>query len=229
MMTIFSRAGRLPVWWMVAICALAGLARGAVLSVEEFTLDDAGWTGGSAGTVVHNPGGGNTGGAIEMTLDPDGMPLDAYFTADVSASDGAFAGDYLTAGAGTIYFDFYAVNVAPSALFLLLSDDVNTFMYGLVIPASGDWTTCGVQLSYTAGWDGMGAAAFATALQNVTSISFGIFTSGDDPQTYRLDNIELSADSFALPSSSAIPEPSTITLLSGVLILALSRRFFQGG
>ncbi len=216
--------------WIVSafLLLLVTRAPAAVLYVETFASDDAGWTGPNFDTFGHDPAVGLPPGSIYGTLDAPSefFPTIASFRADSLSSivggGAAFTGNYYAAGATGIKFDFLAVDVIPSTLALVIHGAGYTFTYGLAVPGSiGSWVNYGIPITFV-GWVGGTASEFSSAIQNVQYVEVRMASSGSSMQTYHLDNFELSGELDLLPS---IPEPATGLLYLGVILLAaLGRR-----
>lgn len=218
---------KLNMWYAAAIIGMAPLAQSAILLTDTFDVDAENWGDRDAGemTVTYNGGVGNTPGAMQGAFASQGSPL---------AETDAFR---LTSGLGDLTqsdtytltafsFDFYAVNILPSDLIFRFGDGVNTFFRGVTLNAVTSWQTFSLSLASVSGWFGGDQTAFDNALSSVSFVEVQVSRAGTGAQNYYMDNFQLTGELAGGPS--AVPEPSTISLLLLVLALLLSLRRFRG-
>ena len=193
---------------------------GAILYLEDFDPDANGWVDRDAGnmTVSHNAGNYMV-GAFGASF----LPQSDAFRID-SGTD--FIGDYVTPGLTQVRFDFYAVNVLPSDLFIRIIDGGNIFSYQFNPMNIGGWETFTVNLAWSFGWLGPSEAAFNAALGSVDAIEVQITRNTSVAQSYYLDNVETLDTDIGDPGgpSSAIPEPGTLSLFVSVAVAILALR-----
>ena len=201
----------------------AAVCPGAILYLEDFDPDNNGWVDRDAGemTVSHDAGNLWMVGAFGATFLPQ---TDAFRIA--SGTD--FLGDYITPGLTQLRFDFYAVNVLPSDLFIRIIDGANIFSFQFNPLTVGSWETFTVNLAWSYGWLGPSEAAFNAALASVDMIDIQVSRSGSGAQSYYLDNVQTLDTDIGDPGGpdSAIPEPTTISLFMvvGALMMYARRR-----
>lgn len=204
------------------LLAGAAVCPGAMLYLEDFDPDAGGWVDRDAGdmTVSHNAGNYMV-GAFGATFLPQ---ADAFRI----ASGSNFLGDYVTPGLTQLRFDFYAVNVLPSDLFIRIIDGANIFSFQFNPINVGSWETFTVDLAWSYGWLGLSEAAFNTALTSVDMIDIQVSRSGTGAQSYYLDNVQTLDTDIGDPGApdSAIPEPTTVSLFMvvGALMVFARRR-----
>lgn len=194
-------------------------ARGAILYLEDFAIDESGWVERDSGemTVSHNAGGG---GRLQGSFGTSFLPMSDAFRI---ATGSNFLGDYTT---GTIdhpltqiSFDLVAVNTLPADLFIRIIDGANTFTYQFNPINMTD--TYVVNLAWSFGWNGLSEAAFNAALMSVDAVEIQLARSGSGAQTYYLDNVQTLNNDIG-GGESVIPEPTTVSMF----ILAMG--FFVG-
>jgi len=233
-------------WWGKALLPVitamilgVGLSvNAAVLELEQFDTDAAGWgdRDGAEMAVSYNGGFGNAAGSMQGTFADQGdAPVpetDAF-----RLTSGPFMGD-LTLGSTydptAFIFDFYSAHVLPSDLIIRIGDGVNTFFRGLtsLVPGVGGWGSVSASLSF-AGWFGGSQAQFDAVLESVSFIELQITRSGAGEQTYYFDNFSYHAEEADENGGgngggpSAVPEPSTINLLILVGMFAIGLRRYH--
>ena len=116
--------------------------------------------------------------------------------ADVNASGGAFASDYLSAGITNVTFKVYCGSHQPADLRLYFcSKSGNWWYYPLNKPNIGQWADYSVPLEYWAGWklgDGASSKKFKRDLKNVEWIGIVLQrNSSTAKQVYGVDNFVL--------------------------------------
>ncbi|MFO7871956.1 MAG: hypothetical protein R6V03_11075 [Kiritimatiellia bacterium] len=124
--------------------------------------------------------------------------------ADPGVSDGAFAGDYDSAGAAGVMFDVMGTGELPQNAILYIKTSNGHKWYNKRIQVSAEaeiWTQNGISLDRSAGWIGVGDintdAIWQDDLQFVKSISLRFAQRGTAEQSYSVDNFRLAgAGSF---------------------------------
>ncbi len=209
------------IWVVAAIAGLALQAQGAILLTDTFDANAENWGDRDVGemTVAHSGVVGSPAGSMEGSFALQGSPLaetDA-FRLTAGLGDLTQGGTYdLTAFA----FDFYAVNVLPSDLIFRFGDGTSTFFRGVTLNSVTAWQTFSLSLASVSGWFGGDQTAFDNALSSVTFVEIQVSRQGIDAQTFYMDNFELTGElAGAVGGPSAIPEPSTISLL--LLVVAM--------
>jgi hypothetical protein len=198
---------------------------GAILYLEDFNSGIAGWVDRDAGEMVVSH---NAGNYLQGSFGATFLPQTDAFRANSGSSGGAFTGDYVTPGITQIRFDFYAVNVLPSDLFIRIIDGANIFSYQFNPINVGSWETFTVNLAWSYGWLGLSEAAFNAALASVDMVDIQVSRSGSGAQSYYLDNVQTLDTDIGDPGGpdSAIPEPTTVSLFMvvGALLFYARRR-----
>jgi hypothetical protein len=215
--------------WILCLAAtlrVTSSVDAAVLYVEDFDPNIAGWTGRDGEmTVSHDAVNYWVAGSFAASF----LPQDDAFRIDTGTD---FLGNYTSGSANhpltQISFDFYAANVLPSDLFMRIIDGVNTFSYQFT-PLNGalmNWKTFTVNLDWSYGWSGLSEAAFNAALTSVDKLEIQIARRGTGAQTFYLDNVRtLNTDIGGGEPGDAVPEPSIfgLILIAAFLIGALRR------
>lgn len=203
----------IPMWF--------GIARGAILYLEDFDPDASGWVDRDAGemTVSHD----SVNDWLVGSFGPSFLPMTDAFRIDTGLN---FLGDYVTPGLTQISFDLVAVNVLPSDLFIRIIDGANIFSYQFNPINMSD--TYVVNLAWSFGWSGISEAAFNAALASVDALEIQITRNTSVGQTYYLDNVQtLDSDiGGGGGGSSVIPEPATVSLFIVALALLVGIRRF---
>ncbi len=193
-------------------------ANAAILTTEDFTTDPGNVTDRDGNmTVAHNGSGYMTG-----TFASQAFPSPETDAFNITIPD--FMGDYSGNGLTQIAFDFFAVNVVPSDLFIRLIDGSNVFSYQFTTLALGA-NSFTVDLVYSFGWTGLNSGAFATALTSIDAIEIEMTRSGTGAQEYRLDNLQtLNTPLGGGGGPSAVPEPNTLSFIALVVAGGLAWR-----
>ncbi|NJR42109.1 MAG: PEP-CTERM sorting domain-containing protein [Akkermansiaceae bacterium] len=182
-----------------------------------------------------------SGGAVNFNVAMGGGPflrgyqLDAAYVVR-NASDGAFEGNTITAGAKSVQFDFAldsdSLGTAENPMLVLFMGGVgagglnNYWEYRVTPPAvSSGFTTVVAGLTDSTGWvQTLGTGSFAEATQNVQSwaIQYRRFQPGGPNSGFSASG---RVDNFAL--STAVPEPSASLLMGlfgGLILWRRTRR-----
>ncbi len=151
------------------------------------------------------------GGSLQGSFTEQPFPFAeaGAFRADVTASGGAYVGDFWLDLSGFYgwQFDFYADTVLPSSLSARFFDGVNTYQANLMdqVSAVGSWTTIttpGFEFGLDH-WIGPGGiTGFSNALANVVWVEVRIERNDVDSQTFYLDEFQ-----------QVVPEPASVTLM----------------
>ncbi|MEZ0254834.1 MAG: PEP-CTERM sorting domain-containing protein [Chthoniobacter sp.] len=202
------------------------VAGAAVIFSEPFTLGASNWTNNGSTPVTWTANGGPLGvgdGFITATaLSPGNNSVVIRATASNSASGGAFTGNWISEGVATFSIDImqdsgsimnFGLRFASSAGFPAGN------ALSLSVP-SGTWTHFDIPISST-----------SSALSYPEGGDFnGIFSSIGNvqlfiPGTTTPADVHVSVDNATI-SGAAVPEPTTLSLLSvaGVCGLSMSRR-----
>lgn len=209
---------------------LPGISSAAIVYTEDFNSGTAGWTSLDGFMTV------SASGSQELQGDWGASPfppiVDAFSITSANDTGGNFTGDLTGAGVTQISFDFKAVNVLPSDLFIRIIDGANTFFYQFNVPvAVNNWETFIVDLawSYGAGWSGPSEAAFNTALTSVDRIDIQFTRGGQDAETYLVDNVTTYDTVLGDPGApGVVPEPAVISMfISALFVLVAGRRRIQ--
>ncbi len=192
----------------------------AALYLEDFETDIGVVNRDGIMTVTHDAGNEWMVGSFPLQGFP--IPQSDAFVIDSAQFTGSYAG--LT----QIRFQMYAVNVLPSDLFIRIIDGANVFSYQFN-PIAGmfnNWQTFTVDLAWSFGWSGPSELDFNTALTSVDQIEIQLSRNTGVLQEYHLDNLEtLNTDlGGGGGGPSAVPEPSTISMLLFVVMLGLIMR-----
>lgn len=206
---------------LFCLCVASGWGvNAAIITTNDFSTDPGGDVSSlsSVMTVSHDTSYMSGDFLAQDPLNPV-FELDAF---NVTLAD--FTGDY--GGITQIAFDLFAVNIAPSFLYLNIVSGTNSFSYQFT-----DFTSATIayqpyvaSLSYSAGWSGAGEALFNSSLSSVDSIEILLARNSTDAQEYRLDNLRTSG----APGPSAVPEPNTVSIIMAAVLglLAVRRRTF---
>lgn len=196
----------------LTFCACAGPLAAASLYLETFSTDGdtSGWFQSSNGTsdfLSQSPADNLFAGATDFTV--------LYLIADSTASGGAFAGDFVTAGVGAFQFDLSIDSgSAVTNLFFELANltDGETWAYNLALPAIGTTTSFFIPLN-GAGWtQSAGSQPFSYILGNTEETAIGFGSGGTGSMTASIDNVQ------------SVPEPTSIVLLGFAALFATTRR-----
>lgn len=194
------RGVRLSLAFALALAASARLCAQEYIVMEETWRPGGvnGWSAPAKFLTLAASGGSGHAGALHGQFSRQVFPFpeaDA-FTATSGASTGKFACDYFAAGKRVplwMGFDVRAENVLPSSCLLRLTGGVgatNTFFRSVLpqLAATNAWTWITVPLGGVSGWNGGTAAQFSNVLENVTSVQLRVTRSGENEQSYQLDN-----------------------------------------
>ncbi len=208
-----------------ALLSVCIFVNGAILTTEDFSLDDGGWATRDGEMTVTRDAGNEW---MQGTFAGQGFPIpqtDA-FRLD-SGTD--FLDDYTSAGITQIQLQMYAADVLPSDLFIRLIDGANVFSYqfsplGAML---NNWATFTVDLTWSFGWSGPGSSQFTNALTGIDAIEIQLSRNGTGAQSYYFDNfqtLDTEIDEGGPPS--AVPEPASVSLIAlmGVSFLIFRRR-----
>lgn len=210
----------------ILLGTLAGLLAvqcgAAVFVLEDFSVDEAGWTDRDGYLVVAHDGllVGNPVGSLSGTYASQFFPVpqaDAFTLNTVM--------DFVTPGYTQLRFDFFAQDTLPSDLFIRLVEGANVFSHQFSLSgfSPGQWFTNTVNLAWSS-WIGPDETSFNSMLANVESIQIEFARNGTGEQTFFLDNFVALDDPIS--ETIAVPEPGAMALIfQGLLIvLALRRR-----
>ncbi len=189
---------------------------GAILDVPAtFDTDEEGWTGIDWSTFGYDAS-GNPGGSLEGYMEDNSFfPQTAIFR----INSGSFTGDY--AGAGAINFDLFADDIHPSSISIVLSGAGGDFIWSANVSSSVDlWVSYTAPLTLSA-WSGGNQTDFDNTLGDVSYLEIQIVSRDQDPQTYFLDNVELSS---SFEGGGVVPEPQNLLLLAFIIVGILMRR-----
>lgn len=217
------------------LALLATAAPAAVLTTENFDIDEAGWTDSGNLTVGHTTSEGNTPSppvaSLQGTMGPGGGS--GSFTID-SGTD--FLGDYNTPGLTTITFDLMAEDELPLDVSLRFYS--SSYVYTYFIPFAqlsamtlGSWSSFSVPLDYASGWLG-DSGQFTMSLGSVSTVQVTIARNpGFSSLDFYLDNFGTLDDPLDPGGpGGAVPEPSTglMILYGGMYLYAIRRRIMRG-
>ncbi len=201
----------------VLMAAWSGPAPGAVLYLEEFNVNAAGWGDRDSGEMSVSYDGTND--RMVGSFAASFLPMSDAFR----ITSGNFMGDYVTPGLTQISFDLVAANVLPSDLFIRIFSGADLFTYQFNPVSLSD--TYVVNLSWNAGWNGLNEAAFNAALTSVTALEIQIARNGSGAQTYYLDNVQTLETDLG-GGGSAVPEPTMVSMfVLAVAVFSSLRRY----
>ncbi len=197
----------------------AGPASGAVLYLEEFNLNAAGWGDRDSGEMAVSYDGTND--RMVGSFAASFLPMSDAFR----ITSGNFMGDYVTPGLTQISFGLVAANVLPSDLFIRIFSGADLFTYQFNPVSLSD--TYVVNLDWSAGWNGLNEAAFNAALTSVTALEIQIARNGSGAQSYYLDNVQtLDTNLGGGNGGSAVPEPTMVSMfVLAVAVFSGLRRY----
>lgn len=214
----------------------AATAPAAVLTVEHFDSNAAGWTGAGNLSVVHTTSEGNTPSppvaSLQGTLGAGASP-GSFTIATGTDFLGAYPGpDNLTGWT----FDLMAEDELPLDVSLRFYS--SSYVYTYFIPFAqlnamtlGSWSTFVVPMDYASGWLG-DSLQFSASLGSVSTVQVTIARNpGFSAQVYYLDNFGTLNDPIDPGGpGGAIPEPSTglMILYGGMYLYAIRRRIMRG-
>lgn len=204
----------------VLMAAWSGPAPGAVLYLEEFNVDAAGWGDRDSGEMSVSYDGTND--RMVGSFAASFLPMSDAFRITSGLN---FMGNYVTPGLTQISFDLVSVNVLPSDLFIRIFSGSDLFTYQFNPVNLSD--TYVVNLDWNAGWNGLNEAAFNAALTSVTALEIQIARNGSGAQTYYLDNVQtLDTDLGGGGGGSAVPEPNMVSMfVLAVAVFSGLRRY----
>ena len=204
----------------LVMVAWAGPASGAVMYLEEFNVNAAGWGDRDAGEMSVSYDGTND--RMVGSFASSFLPMSDAFRITSGLN---FMGNYVTPGLTQISFDLTAANVLPSDLFIRIFSGVDLFTYQFNPVNLSD--TYVVNLDWSAGWNGLNEAAFNAALTSVTALEIQIARNGSGAQSYYLDNVQtLDTDLGGGGGSSAVPEPTMVSMfVLAVAVFSGLRRY----
>lgn len=199
-------------------------AHSAILPLETYTFDSTteDWTGVNLDAAPTSVDGRLTG---TITQDDPFSPVEGAFRRNIN-----FAGLLAAEDPGTsfynITFNFYTALVIPSELSLRIGNDDNLYTIywnvASLLPATDNLIT--FSLMSANNWIG-GNDDFFTVLNSATYAQVGFLTSQEGAQTFAIDNFTINGTD-GVPS--AIPEPTTISLLLFVVLLLAGARRIRG-
>lgn len=185
-------------WVAALLWVVASAVRAATPYSESFGTSATGWTNeGSWGAFGATNG--HLQGRFNAIAGPPTPQPPGRFIATNSASGGAFAGNYDSAGLVLLGFSIYAADVLPADLLVRWygGDGFAYFRSGLAtnLLTTGVWYTLVFSLQDKAagGWVGSSATNFAAARQSVTRIELQVERNGTPAQTFAVDNIFVDA------------------------------------
>ena len=229
-------------WMIMGLGALlGGNAPAAVLSTDDFTLGDEGWTDRDVGldmTVAWTgvgPGFGNPAGSMQGSFAFQGVPAsesDAFRLNGLGNLWSTYGGYSLDSWT----FEFYADDVMPVDLIFRINGSGGTFIRNISAELAGTldvWDPVTVSLAYSGSWLGGGgtAASFSNTLGSVNWIDIQVARNGAGAQTYYFDNFVLNGTLGGGGGSSAVPEPDTLLMfgMAGLGLLSLRRHLIKSG
>jgi hypothetical protein len=217
---------------IVSFCVLfAGATKADVTTfTETFDNDNSGWLTAINTAPTYNPvGGPDETGAISFDASFLNLGMGTVFRDSFSmgnASDGAFAGDWVSSEVETLSFSFRHNVPAPVELFVRIAPPGN-FPGAIAVPFGppvlpNQWTD--VTLSVVEGSPNLisfSGGAYGDIFPNVGNIQFGVntpdgFEMNPTDFTFELDNVGI--------TTSAIPEPTSALSLFGLTAVTLIRR-----
>jgi hypothetical protein len=203
----------------ILMAAWSGRASGAVLYLEEFNVNAAGWGDRDSGEMSVSYDGTND--RMVGSFASSFLPMSDAFR----ITSGNFMGNYVTPGLTQISFDLVAANVLPSDLMIRIFSGSDLFTYQFNPVSLSD--TYLVNLSWSAGWNGLDEAAFNAALTSVTALEIQIARNGSGAQSYYLDNVQtLHTDLGGGGGGSAVPEPNMVSMfVLAVAVFSGLRRY----
>lgn len=214
------------VLWIVVLTFWSCPNHAAILHTADFSVDASGWHDNAAGgmAVTHDA----LNDWMTLSFSAQGFPIPETGSL-VYDSGPNFLGNYVSLGITQISFDFYAADVLPSELSLVLQGAGETFTYTFFPAFVGSFDTYTVDLLWSYGWDGIGESAFNTAVRDVTAIEIQITRSGTGLQYYYIDNISTYDTPLDEPVGGVVPEPQTLSLfaVAAFLIYAMRHRRFR--
>lgn len=188
--------------WIAAsvVAAAGGIATAAMTGLPETWEGGAtaGWTRQDPLNATSLPVGNPT-NYLEVVFgqQAQSFPEVNIIKADVSASGGAFSGDWWTTAVTNIGFRLYCSTLLPGSLHLCFYSTVssNWWYYPIGAPVVGAWKTYNVALDFSAGWwNGLGANAvqFRKDRESVGWVGVRVQRNSSlEAQSYGLDDFVL--------------------------------------
>ena len=194
---------------------------------ESFTANAAGWTGpGSGQALAHSATGGVDDGGFISHLTGNIPVAGSYmnptqggiaFRATPSASAGAFAGDWITAGITTVQaYVQHDYDVAPIEFYVRLTNGPAVVFFGDDFVAAGDdWTLVNFEISPSNAT--FAGGTFEGVLPSVQNFMIGAripsnLDTQNTPVVFQLDQVRM------------VPEPSAILLAVGLVACGIFLR-----
>lgn len=213
-----NKMGKNIVVYLFAFAVAAGVslnASAALFETYDFESGAEGWT--EVGPATFDSADGDlTITFAEQTGEP--VPQTSTFVSpEINLADSYTITQFA--------FDFAWSAVAPSALFITFGND-NYSVYQALTPANGLIT---VSLTSSTGWLGS-TAEFASLVSDFNFVELSVSRSGTAAQSFSLDDFQITYENSIIPPEniSAVPEPTTISLLLFVLMLGIvARRYRQ--
>jgi hypothetical protein len=205
----------------------APAAKGVILYTNDFNATAESWTGPGSGTpgiwtFSYNNVDGRLQGDFAGQSDPPSVEYGFWSSSTIGDVTGAGTYDLTQ-----LFFDFYAVNFAPSSLTVYIGSGADFVSRGVSGLGLGANLAVAVDLSSSAGWGGS-TAQFSSILSSIDYVEFEVVRAGvTNAQSFQLDNFQLEgvlAGAGGGGGPSAIPEPDVVNLLAFFSLIALALR-----
>lgn len=183
-------------------------ASAAIVAVEDFAMDAAGWTGSGNMAVEWSDsvGAGSPPGSLQGTFDDQGffyIPQQGSFRIDSGEFTGAY--DNIITG---FTFDFMALSVMPTDLSLNLYSGPDAFYIPIVLSGMD----VGVWKQFTVSLADVNWAGNPVVLESVTAIELTITRGSSAAQMFYMDNFQTIDTDFGGGDETVIPEPATLLM-----------------
>lgn len=182
----------------MAFSATLAIGELTVGYIETFDGGVSGWVDRDVDEMVvaHSAAGGNPDGGLSGDFDFSLTPGSDAFRAVDGSSGGAFTGDYrskwsLISGWS---FDVFAEDVLPSSGSLQFGSGSNEYFASFTtdVAGTGIWTSVFISLEDVSKFNGP-LSSFSNSLFDVDFVEVEFTQNGNDAQSYRIDNFELTA------------------------------------
>jgi hypothetical protein len=209
--------------------AIAASASAQIVGFQEdFASGDANWRGDSLASTLEWSGSGGPGGDAFVTsvfnlsgTTAGGFPATVIRAASsVGSSDGAYVGDWITAGVTGVSFWFrhdlsesiqLSLRVAPSTNF------PGGSAYGAVV-AANEWTQVHFDLTPSSSqWVSFSGTSWAAVMQSIANIQIGFLVPEDLAGTATVGR-------FDMTDFTIVPAPATLALLVSATFSSRRRR-----